>query len=123
VISDLSVVDQNLRDTPNLGGVIHGMNVPLLYIGWLDSAIDQEIAVAAVKRAHSIASHISAFGKELSPGSNVTTDAQILDHIKKKGVTAIHHGAATCAMGRNTSSGAVVDSQARVFWCDWIESD
>jgi hypothetical protein len=28
VISDLSVVGQNLRDTPNLGGVIHDMNVP-----------------------------------------------------------------------------------------------
>lgn len=88
---------------------------PLLYVGWLDSVVDQEIAVAAIKRARSIASHISVFGEELWPGSNVTTDAQILDHIKRKGVTAVHHGAATCAMGRNASSGAVVDSQARVF--------
>jgi choline dehydrogenase len=88
---------------------------PIVYLGWLDSLEDQEIAVAAYRRARSIAKGISAFGEELSPGANVTTDAQILEYIKSKGVTAIHHGAATCAMGRNASSGAVVDSKARVF--------
>jgi choline dehydrogenase len=88
---------------------------PVLYLGWLDSLEDQEIAVAAYRRARSIAAGISAFGEELAPGANVTTDAQILEYIKKKGVGAIHHGAATCAMGRNASSGAVVDRKARVF--------
>jgi choline dehydrogenase len=88
---------------------------PVVYLGWLDSHEDQEIAVAAYRRARSIGARIAAFSEELSPGPNVTTNAQILKHIQTKGVGAIHHGAATCAMGRNASSGAVVDSKARVF--------
>jgi choline dehydrogenase len=90
-------------------------DAPLLTTGWLNTKEDQEIAVAAYRRAREIASHIPVFGKELSPGANVTTDAQILEYIQKKGITSIHHGAATCAMGRNASAGAVVDSKARVF--------
>jgi choline dehydrogenase len=88
---------------------------PIVHIGWLDSSEDQEIAIAAYRRARNIAQSISAFGEEVAPGANVTTDAQILDYIRSKGLGAIHHGAATCAMGRNASSGAVVDSKARVF--------
>lgn len=88
---------------------------PIVHIGWLDSQADQEMAVAAYKRARTIASGISAFGPEILPGTNVTTDAQILDYIRTKGIGAIHHAAGTCAMGRSASSGAVVDSKARVF--------
>lgn len=88
---------------------------PIVYLGWLDDPIDQELAVAAYKRGRSIASHIAPLGTEIKPGENVTTDGQILAHIKAKGLTAIHHGAATCAMGQNASAGAVVDSKGRVF--------
>jgi choline dehydrogenase len=88
---------------------------PIVYLGWLDSQEDQELAVAAYRRARSIAANIAAFGDEILPGANISTNAQILNYIKTKGLGAIHHGAATCAMGRNASSGAVVDSQARVF--------
>jgi choline dehydrogenase len=88
---------------------------PVVYLGWLDSHEDQEFAVAAYKRARSIAAKVAAFGPELAPGTNITTDAQILNYIKTKGIGAIHHGAATCAMGKNASHGAVVDSKARVF--------
>lgn len=88
---------------------------PVVYLGWLDSPEDQELAVAAYKRARSVASHIAPFGEEIKPGKNVTTDAQILAYIKAKGVGAIHHGAATCAMGQDASRGAVVGSKARVF--------
>ena len=45
----------------------------------------------------------------------MTTDARILNQIKRKSVTAIHHGATMCAMGGNASNRVVVDSQARVF--------
>ncbi|KAL6155555.1 hypothetical protein ACJBU6_05769 [Exserohilum turcicum] len=89
--------------------------VPLVYTGWLDSPEDQEMAVAAYRRARAIASGISAFGAEIAPGANVTTDAEILQYIRTKGIGAIHHGAATCAMGRTAARGAVVDSKARVF--------
>ncbi|KAH4196977.1 hypothetical protein HBH42_072540 [Parastagonospora nodorum] len=88
---------------------------PVVYLGWLDSKEDQEQAVASYRRARSIAAKIAAFGPELAPGANVTTDAQILNYIKTKGIGAIHHGAATCAMGKSPADGAVVDSKARVF--------
>jgi len=88
---------------------------PILHIGWLESPVDQELAVIAVKRARLIAAGIPSLGSEVSPGSNVTTDAEILYWVQSEGLSAIHHGAATCAMGRNASSGAVVDSKARVF--------
>lgn len=88
---------------------------PRLFIGWLDSKEDQEIAVASYRRAREIASHVAVFGEEIVPGANVTSDADILRHIQTKGLTAIHHGAATCAMGKAPKDGAVVDSKARVF--------
>jgi choline dehydrogenase len=88
---------------------------PVVYLGWLDSKKDQELAVAAYKRARTIASHIRAFNEEIAPGRNVTTDAEILAYIKTKGIGAIHHGAATCAMGRDKEHGAVVDGKAKVF--------
>jgi choline dehydrogenase len=93
---------------------------PKLHIGWLEEPVDQELAVMALKRAREIASGIPSFGEEVSPGANVTTDADILNWIQTRGLTAIHHGAATCAMGRNASSGAVVDSKARVFGVDGL---
>jgi choline dehydrogenase len=58
---------------------------PKIYLGWLDSQEDQELAVAAYRRARSIAAGNAALGEELSPGANVTTDAQLLDFIKKEG--------------------------------------
>jgi choline dehydrogenase len=88
---------------------------PVVYLGWLDSKEDQELAIAAYKRARSIAAHITAFKEEIAPGRNITSDSQILNYIKTKGIGAIHHGAATCAMGRDKESGAVVDSKARVL--------
>jgi len=88
---------------------------PIVHIGWLDSKEDQEMAVAAFRRARTIAASVSVLGDEIAPGANVTTDDQILEYIKTKGMSAIHHGTSTCAMGKKVSDGAVVDSKARVF--------
>jgi choline dehydrogenase len=118
-VSDTGVIGTILTSTTSQGNVTiqsaDNTVAPVVYIGWLDSTEDQELAVAAYRRARTIAANISAFGDEIAPGANVTTDAQILQYIRTKGIGAIHHGAATCAMGRNASSGAVVDSKARVF--------
>ncbi|CAN9315022.1 unnamed protein product [Alternaria alternata] len=117
--SDTGVIGTILTSTTSAGNVTiqsaDNAVAPVVYIGWLDSLEDQELAVAAYRRARTIAASISAFGDEIAPGANVTTDAQILHYIRTKGMGAIHHGAATCAMGRNASNGAVVDSKARVF--------
>jgi len=88
---------------------------PALNVGWLNTPEDREIAVASYRRAREIASHVAVFGAELTPGANVTSDAQILEYIQTKGLTSIHHGASTCAMGKSAKAGAVVDSKARVF--------
>ncbi|CAN9280405.1 unnamed protein product [Alternaria sp. RS040] len=117
--SDTGVIGTILTSTTSAGNVTiqsaDNAVAPVVYIGWLDSLEDQELAVAAYRRARTIAASISAFGDEIAPGANVTTDAQILHYIRTKGMGAIHHGAATCAMGRDASNGAVVDSKARVF--------
>ncbi|KAH8624812.1 Versicolorin B synthase [Alternaria alternata] len=117
--SDTGVIGTILTSTTSAGNVTirsaDNAISPVVYIGWLDSLEDQELAVAAYRRARTIAASISAFGDEIAPGANVTTDAQILHYIRTKGMGAIHHGAATCAMGRDVSNGAVVDSKARVF--------
>ncbi|CAN9275364.1 unnamed protein product [Alternaria alternata] len=117
--SDTGVIGTILTSTTSAGNVTiqsaDNTVAPVVYIGWLDSLEDQELAVAAYRRARTIAASISAFGDEIAPGANVTTDAQILHYIRTKGMGAIHHGAATCAMGRDASNGAVVDSKARVF--------
>ncbi|OWY52967.1 alcohol oxidase [Alternaria alternata] len=117
--SDTGVIGTILTSTTSAGNVTiqsaDNAVAPVVYIGWLDSLEDQELAVAAYRRARTIAASISAFDDEIAPGANVTTDAQILHYIRTKGMGAIHHGAATCAMGRNASNGAVVDSKARVF--------
>ncbi|KAL1797910.1 hypothetical protein ACET3X_004516 [Alternaria dauci] len=117
--SDTGVIGTILTSTTSAGNVTiqsaDNAVAPIVHIGWLDSLEDQELAVAAYRRARTIAASISVFGDEIAPGANVTTDAQILQYIRTRGMNAIHHGAATCAMGRNASSGAVVDSKARVF--------
>jgi len=117
--SDTGVIGTILTSTTSQGNVTiqsaDNAVAPVVYVGWLDSLEDQELAVAAYRRARTIAASISAFGEEIAPGANITTDAQILQYIRTKGMGAIHHGAATCAMGRDASIGAVVDSKARVF--------
>jgi 4-pyridoxate dehydrogenase len=50
-------------------------------------------------------------GEELSPGSNIQSDADIEAHIRAKSVTA-HHSCGTCAMG--IQDDAVLDPELRV---------
>jgi choline dehydrogenase/4-pyridoxate dehydrogenase len=52
-------------------------------------------------------------GKELSPGADRTTDADIDAHIRATGVT-VHHPLGTCKMGPETDDMAVVDAELRV---------
>lgn len=117
--SNTGVVGAILTSASSRGNItiqsVDNTVAPIVHIGWLDSKEDQEMAIAAYRRARTIASGVSAFGPEIAPGANVTTDVQLLDYIRTKGMGAVHHAAGTCAMGRDASSGAVVDSKARVF--------
>ena len=119
IASDTGVIGILLTSASSKGNVTiqsaDNTIAPIVHIGWLDSKEDQEMAVAAYRRARTIAASVSVLGDEIAPGANVTTDAQILEYIKTKGMSAIHHGTSTCAMGKKASDGAVVDSKARVF--------
>lgn len=91
---------------------------PVIHSGLLSDKRDQEIAVAAFKRARQIAAAKALqpimAGPEAYPGADVSTDAQILDHIMKT-TAPIWHASSTCKMGRSNDTEAVVDPQARVY--------
>lgn len=91
---------------------------PVIRTGLLDDKRDQELAVAAFKRARQIAATDALksimTGPEAYPGPKVKTDDQILSHIKRT-VSPIWHASGTCRMGRANDTKAVVDSNARVY--------
>lgn len=93
------------------------LDPPIIDPNWLRDPTDQEIAIKgyrAARRAwHAIPEGIR-IGEEVSPGTNVTTDAQLLEAIKSN-ISPIHHATSSCAMGRKNNTMAVVDSKARVF--------
>ena len=96
---------------------------PVVQPNLLGDPRDQEMAVAAFKRAREVFNNpVIApviIGEEAFPGRNVSTDTQILDFIKNSGFT-VYHAAATNAMGLANNTMAVVDSKARVIGVDGL---
>jgi choline dehydrogenase len=90
---------------------------PVISPNLLSDPRDQEIAVAAFKRARQIfatnALEKIITGPEAYPGSNVTSDADILSNIMKT-ASPIWHASSTCKMGKADDPMSVLDSQARV---------
>ncbi|KAF2174276.1 GMC oxidoreductase, partial [Zasmidium cellare ATCC 36951] len=93
---------------------------PLINPNWFTHPTDQEVGIAAYKRARAaftaepmIQNNIT-IGQEYFPGTNVSSDADILEQIKNT-FTLLYHAAGTCKMGTVDDSMAVVDSQARVY--------
>jgi choline dehydrogenase len=89
---------------------------PVINPGLLTAPEDIDMAIAGFKRTREIWSLMNnvTIGAECYPGPNVTTDAQILDYIGKAAFT-LYHASATCKMGRENDTMAVVDPQARVY--------
>lgn len=89
---------------------------PLINPNWLTHPTDQAVAVAGFKRAREAFGNMSSIliGPEFFPGSNVTTDAQILEVVRQSFGT-VFHASCTCRMGKESDAMAVVDSKARVF--------
>lgn len=91
---------------------------PVINPNWLHTETDREVAVASYKRMreafHSPAMAPVIIGDEYYPGSEYSTDEQILEAIKNS-VMTIYHAACTCKMGTREDAMAVVDSEARVF--------
>ncbi|PQE14616.1 choline dehydrogenase protein [Rutstroemia sp. NJR-2017a BVV2] len=91
---------------------------PIISPNMLSDPRDQEIAVAAFKRARQMFTTKSLkrilTGPESYSGIDVASDADILSHIMKT-TCPIWHASSSCKMGTSNDSMAVVDSQARVF--------
>ncbi|KAF2125971.1 GMC oxidoreductase [Dothidotthia symphoricarpi CBS 119687] len=93
------------------------LDPPIINPNWLGHSADEEIAIEAYRRARQAWQAIPEgirIGDEVSPGMNVTTDAELLAHIKKN-IAPIHHASSSCAMGKKDDPMAVVDSKGRVF--------
>lgn len=54
-------------------------------------------------------------GSEITPGANVTSDADLLAYIRSDGISAIHHATSTNMMGMANETMAVVDPHGRVY--------
>ncbi|KAL4765822.1 GMC family oxidoreductase [Aspergillus foveolatus] len=91
---------------------------PLINPAWLTHPADVELAVAAFKRLRTIfrapALEGVLVGDEYYPGSNVTTDEQIVGYLKDA-VYTMSHAAGTCKMGIEDDETAVVNSVGKVF--------
>ena len=71
---------------------------PIVSPNWLLTTTDQELAVQGLKRAREIANATGiTVGAEIAPGTQVQTDAQILEYIKQT-LAPIHHASATCEL-------------------------
>lgn len=107
------------RSRGNVSIVSSDTNVlPVINPNWLTSPTDQQVAVAAFKRARQAfaapALQRIVIGDEYFPGPDVKTDQQILDNYANTLLT-VWHASCTCAMGTSIAKGAVVDSHARVM--------
>jgi choline dehydrogenase len=92
-------------------------DLPIIHPNWLADPADQELAVAAYKRAreafHSEALAPIIDGEEVYPGASITNDKDILDKIRESVIT-LWHPACTCRMGKQDDPMAVLDSECRV---------
>lgn len=88
---------------------------PLLNPNWLRDPRDQEIAVLGYRRLRAAWRAMPHVGEEVFPGPDVTSDTEILAAILSgSNIGPVHHGTASCAMGREEDDMAVVDARGRV---------
>lgn len=87
---------------------------PSIQPNYLSTDLDRRIAVAAVKAARAIAASApmrSLVRREVSPGPDARSDADLLEFCRNHGAT-IFHPSGTCRMGHDAL--AVVDERLRV---------
>ncbi|KAE8378442.1 hypothetical protein BDV26DRAFT_292260 [Aspergillus bertholletiae] len=93
-------------------------DLPVINSNWLATETDQQVLVAAFKRARDIfrseAMAPVIAGEEYFPGKEYQTDREILEVIRDT-VTAPWHASGTCKMGTRSDRMAVLDSRARVL--------
>lgn len=71
------------------------LDKPVISSNWLLDEADQEVAIQAYRRIRKFWSHVPiTTGLEEAPGSNVTSDADLLRYIRGA-VAPIHHASST----------------------------
>lgn len=88
---------------------------PLIDPNYLSHPADLELAIASIRRQRDFWAQMKdvTIGDEIQPGSNVTSDADILQFIKNA-LAPAPHACGTCRMGKKDSQ-SVVDSKGRVY--------
>lgn len=74
------------------------LDAPVINPNWLRDPIDQEVAVQGYKVARQALQSLDPsirVGSEMFPGTNVTSDAQVLEAVKSRS-GAIHHAGGGC---------------------------
>ncbi|KEQ66145.1 alcohol oxidase [Aureobasidium melanogenum CBS 110374] len=92
-------------------------DAPIINPALLEDPRDQDLAIAAFKFTRRLAATASlqrAIIAEVVPGSNITTDAEILTYLRQS-IIPLFHASCTCKMGMRNDSMAVVDSEAKVI--------
>lgn len=92
--------------------------LPVINPNWLTSTTDQQVAIAAYKRARRV--FASSFmqqvviGDEYFPGKDIQSDSEILK-VWQDTLMTVWHASCTCKMGHPDDPTAVIDSRARVY--------
>ena len=87
---------------------------PAITFNFLSAPIDAELTVRAIRIARAVMTAPSMMAlatSEIAPGATQTTDAEILDWVRRAGETT-YHPVGTCRMGQDAQ--AVVDEHLRV---------
>jgi len=90
---------------------------PVVNPNWLSDPRDQDVAIAAFRRARQLFSTRAMkpiVKSEAFPGENITTDSQIWETIKSS-ANSVYNPAGTNQMGKSNDPSAVVDSKGRVL--------
>jgi choline dehydrogenase/4-pyridoxate dehydrogenase len=89
---------------------------PRIQQRFLSTDADWRALRAGVRMAREIAAQPAMhdfIGREIAPGSDKNSDADIDAHIRNTAIT-VHHPASTCKMGKESDESAVVDSELRL---------
>nr|AUZ97941.1 glucose-methanol-choline oxidoreductase [Aspergillus terreus] len=89
-------------------------DAPIININALSHPADADLAVGAIKRLRQIAEATGVRVKEVLPGPEVVSDAEILEWVRNNAVNG-YHASSTCAMGNSSNPDAVVDTRAKVY--------
>lgn len=90
---------------------------PVISPNWLTDPRDQDVAIAAFRRGRDLFSTNAIrpiVNSEAYPGTNVTTNEEILEIIKAS-ANSVYNAAGTCKMGKPDDLMAVVSSTCKVF--------